>query len=423
MKALGSNWPCAPEVAFLVYRRVVQGGSLPDTDTFPVVLKSCANACRMFDEMLVRDVVSWIGLISGYVSLGLFDVALVLFKRMDVDSNVATNVSVLVACGRLGNVSMGKGVHGLMGLRGFDVGLVVGNALIDLYVKCDLLSEAKRAFYELPNKDIIEGIESDRVILTGVLSACGSLAALDYGNWVHEYIKYWGIKWDVRIGTALGYGNEALKHLEIMIEDRVKPSEVTFLAIPTACCHYGLVNEGRHYFNIMISQNYNLSQMLDHYGCTADLLCRAGHLDQAQELIEQMPMPPDILMWGALLGACRASGNVMLSKKILDHLLELGSRNIRRLMKNQGVIKVPGSNVIEVDGKGPEILAGDFSHPQNEEIHRLLSLLTDELYVSLDVPIYYTQPCCRSLVLKLAQEPSSFWMEVAAHKSGAVICN
>ncbi|KAK6936388.1 Pentatricopeptide repeat [Dillenia turbinata] len=504
----------APKVAFLVYRRVVQGGFLPDTYTFPVVLKSCAkfvgvgeskqvhglivkmgfcyhmyvqnslvhaygvcgecySACRVFDEMLVRDVVSWTGLISGYVSSGLFRDALVLFKRMDVEPNAATYVSVLVACGRLGNLNMGKGVHGSIVMRGFDVGLVVGNALIDMYVKSDLLSEAKRAFDELPDKDIvswtsiisgmvqsrcakealemfrvmqIEGLESDRVVLTSVLSACGSLGALDYGKWVHEYIKYWGIEWDVHIGTALvdmyakcgciemalkifhemsiknvltwnallgglamhGHGKEALKHFEIMIKAGVKPSEVTFLAILTACCHSGLVNEGQHYFNMMISQNCNLSPMLEHYGCMVDLLCRAGLLDEAQELIERMPMPPDVLIWGALLGACKASGNAKLSQKILDRLLELESRDsgafvllsniyaindrwhdvtrIRRLMKNQGVTKVPGSSVIEVDGKGHEFLVGDFSHPENEEIHRLLNLLTNGLYVSLDVP-------------------------------------
>ncbi|KAM1141984.1 hypothetical protein EV1_041484 [Malus domestica] len=47
------------------------------------------------------------------------------------------------------------------------------------------------------------GIEPDKIILASVLWACGSLGALDYGRWVHEYIDRNGIKWDVDIGTSL----------------------------------------------------------------------------------------------------------------------------------------------------------------------------------------------------------------------------
>lgn len=502
-----------PREAVLVYRRIVRNGFLPDMYTFPVLLKGCTKffgigegkqvhgvvlkmgftwdiyvqnsllhfysvcgvcggAIKVFDDMLVRDVVSWTGLISGHVRAKLFNVAVALFLKMDVEPNLATFVTVLVACGRLGYLSLGKGIHGLLHKRGLlhkhecGKGLVVGNVIIDMYVKCGCLCEAKLIFDELPGRDIvswtsmisglvqckrpkeslelfydmqISGMEPDRIILTSVLSACASLGALDYGRWVHEYIDRRGIKWDVYIGTAMvdmyakcgslemalqifygmfnrniftwnallgglamhGHGHEALKHFEEMVTTGLRPNEVTFLVILTACCHSGLVGEGRRYFQ-MINQQYNLSPRLEHYGCMVDLLCRAGLLDEAQEFIRNMPMQPDVLIWGAFLNACKPTGNFELSKNILDRLSELEAQDsgvyvllsniyatnqrwddvtrVRRLMKEKGIRKAPGSSVIEVDGKPHEFLVGDTSHPRSEDIHMLLDILSDQVF-------------------------------------------
>ncbi|KAK9292826.1 hypothetical protein L1049_020806 [Liquidambar formosana] len=500
----------APRAAVLVYRQIVRDGFSPDMYTFPVVMKACSKfsgieegeevhgvvvkmgfrcdlyaqnsllhfysvcgecsgASRVFDDMLVRDVVSWTGLISGYARVGLFDEAVALFLKMDVEPNIATFVSVLVACGRLGYLSLGRGIHGLVYKRTFGMGLVVGNALMDMYVKCECLCEAKRIFDELPERDIVSwtsvisglvqckrpkeslelfcnmqvsGVEPDRIILTSVLSACASIGALDYGRWVHEYIDRRGMKWDIHIGTAMvdmyakcgciemamhtfygmssknvftwnallgglamhGHGHEVLKHFDLMVRAGIRPNGVTFLAILTACCHSGLVDEGRRHFYKMISPHYySLSPRLEHYGCMVDLFCRAGLLDEAQDLIKTMPMPPDVLIWGAILSACKAQGNVELSQEISGRLLELESQDsgffvllsniyatnerwddvkrVRRLMKEKGIRKIPGSSVIEVDGKAHEFLVGHTSHPRNKDILILLNVLSDQVYL------------------------------------------
>jgi pentatricopeptide repeat protein len=105
---------------------------------------------------------------------------------------------LLVACGRKGYLSLGKGIHGLIIERGFGLGLEVSNALMDMYVKYESLPEEKQVFDELPEKDIVSwtsiicgmvqckfpkevlelfcdvqssGIEPDWIILTSVLSA------------------------------------------------------------------------------------------------------------------------------------------------------------------------------------------------------------------------------------------------------------
>lgn len=491
-----------PQMAVSVYRSMVRDGFVPDIFTFPVLLKACSNfsgsregrqvhgvvvklgiladhyvqnslircygACgdfscagKVFDEMLVRDVVSWNSLISGFMKAGHFDEAISLFFRMDVEPSIATLVSVLTACARKGDLCTGKGIHGVIERR-FKLDLVLGNAMLDMYVKNGCLYEAKKIFDELATRDIVSwtimitglvqsdhpkeslelfsmmrtlGISPDAIILTSVLSACASLGTLDFGTWVHEYINQRGIKWDIHIGTAIvdmygkcgciemalqifynmpqrntftwnallcglamhGLAHEALNLFEVMIISGVKPNEVTFLAIMTACCHSGLVNEGRKCFNNMSSQLHNLLPKLEHYGCMIDLFCRAGLLEEAVELTRTMPMKPDVLIWGVILNACRTVGNVELSHHIQDYILELDPEDsgvfvllsnisatnerwsdvtrLRRLMKDRGVKKAPGSSVIEVDGNAHEFVVGDISHLQTEEIYKVLNLI------------------------------------------------
>ncbi|KAK2358275.1 pentatricopeptide repeat-containing protein, mitochondrial [Trifolium repens] len=498
-----------PWAAILIYRWVFSHGFVPDVYTVPAVLKACAkfsgiaevrqfhtlvaktglwcdifvqnslvhvysicgdtvDAGKVFDVMLVRDVVSWTGLISGYVKAGLFSDAIALFLRMDVVPNVATFVSILGACGRLGYLNLGKGIHGLVSKYPHGKELVVNNTMMDMYMKCESVTDAKQLFDEIPEKDIVSwtimisglvqcecpqesidlfsemlgsGFEPDGVILTSVLSACASLGLLDYGRWVHKHIDHNRIKWDVYIGTSLvdmyakcgcidmaqyvfnslpsknirtwnayigglainGHGQEALKQFEYLVESGIRPNEVTFLAVFTACCHSGLVDEGRSYFNQMTSSPYNLCPWLEHYGCMVDLLCRAELVGEAMELIKRMPMPPDVQILGALLSASNTYGNVRLTPEMLKSLPNFECResgvyvllsnlyatnkkwaevrNVRKLMKEKGISKAPGSSIIRVDGKSHTFLVGDNSHPQSEDIHVLLNILANQSYL------------------------------------------
>ena len=60
--------------------------------------------------------------------------------------------SVLVACGRLRFVNMGKSTHGLILKHGLQMSLVVNKALLGRYVKCECVCGTKQLFNELPKK-------------------------------------------------------------------------------------------------------------------------------------------------------------------------------------------------------------------------------------------------------------------------------
>jgi hypothetical protein len=52
------------------------------------------------------------------------------------------------------------------------------------------------------------------------------------------------------------------------------------------------------------SGDTNIQPMKEHYGCMVDLLGRSGHLDEAYNFINNIPIQQDAIVWGASFGAC-----------------------------------------------------------------------------------------------------------------------
>ncbi|XWS38876.1 hypothetical protein CRYUN_Cryun18bG0001000 [Craigia yunnanensis] len=174
------------------------------------------------------------------------------------------------------------------------------------------------------------------------------------------------------------------------IEKQGVAPDITFVNILSACAHSGLVEEGRYYFQYM-TEVHGIEHRMEHYGCMIDLLGRAGLLDEAKKLIDLMPMSPDVGVLGALFGACRIHGNIELGEQVGKRVIELELENsvryvllanlyanvgiwkdvanVRRMMKDRGVKKVPGFSVIELEGVVNEFIAGGRAHPETKEIY------------------------------------------------------
>ena len=106
-----------------------------------------------------------------------------------------------------------------------------------------------------------------------------------------------------------GLASDAIDYFCRMREVGVKPSDVAYINLLTACSHVGMVEEGRKYFSQMVNVD-GLEPRIEHYGCMVDLLGRSGLLEKADQFIHNMPVKPDDVIWKALLGACRMHGNV-----------------------------------------------------------------------------------------------------------------
>ncbi|XP_010103685.2 pentatricopeptide repeat-containing protein At2g22410, mitochondrial [Morus notabilis] len=325
------------------------------------------SAKEFFDQMPVKNVVSWNAMISCYVREGQFKEALDLFQEMRI-SNVfpdeATLVCVLSACSQIGDLVVGREIHKYLCNSNIALTITLSNSLIDMYAKCGALQTAIHHFLTAPRRNLVS--------------------------------------WNVIVGALAlhGCGLEAIEKFEEMQGHGIWPDKFTFTGLLSACSHSGLVDIGRYYFDRMNSF-YKISPELEHYTCMVDLLGRGGLLEEAVRLIGRMPMKPDVVVWGALLGACRIHGHVEIGKQILKQLFELEPhssglyvlllnifceaqrwedvKNIRKLMKDGGVIKCKAISFVEINGCVHKFTANDKLHQLSSRIYVVLDRLTNHL--------------------------------------------
>ncbi|KAJ0045967.1 hypothetical protein Pint_05649 [Pistacia integerrima] len=337
----------------------------------------CGNmekACCVFDEMPEKDIVSWTTMIQGYASNGLPKEALDLFFKMQRENlkpDRYVMVGVLSACARLGALELGEWASNLMDRNELLSNPVLGTALIDMYTKCGSMAQAWEVFRGMKDKD--------RVVWNAVIS---------------------GFAMNGHVKAALGIFGQVEKC-------GIQPDENTFVGLLCACTHAGLVDEGRKFFNGM-STVYCVSPTIEHYGCMVDLLGRSDLLDEAHRLIKSMPMEPNVIVWGALLGGCRLHKNTVLAEHVLKQLIALEPWNsgnyvllsniysanrkwddaakIRSTMNERGIQKIPGCSWIEVDGVVHEFHVGDKLHPLSEKIYAKLDELAKKMKAAGFVP-------------------------------------
>ncbi|KAI4306045.1 hypothetical protein L6164_029357 [Bauhinia variegata] len=254
----------------------------------------CGNisvASRIFDRM-ERDVISWNTLISSHVRVGNYGEAIDLFNQMvveDQEPNTATLVAVLSACSHLASLEKGERVHHYLNRKGFKLNLPLGTALVDMYAKCGQLKRSRQLFNLLEEKDAI----------------CWNVMISGYG--------------------MNGNAELALELFQQMEISNVKPNELTFLALLSACAHSGLVEEGKYLFTRM--QSYSVKPNLKHYTCMVDLLGRSGNLQEAEALVLSMPISPDGGLWGALLNACKIHNQTEMGIKIARYAIDSDPEN------------------------------------------------------------------------------------------------
>jgi len=325
------------------------------------------QALKLFEKMPQRNVVSWTSMIAGFAKHQYNEEALSMFYKMQgagIRPNQFTFASVLPACADLATLEQGEEIHEEVIRSGFQSNCFVGNALVDMYAKCGSIEKARYVFDRMLQRDVVS--------------------------------------WNVMIaGYAMhGFGRQAIQLFEQMLQFGISPEHATFVGVLSACCHAGLVDEGWRYFYCM-SQYYHITPTVEHYGCMVDLIGRAGHLDEAQDFINKMPMEPDAAVWGALLGACRIHTNVEIGEYAAEQLLELNPKSVtpyvllsviyaaagrlaeieklRKMVKNRRVKKKPGCSWIIVNKQVNAFLAGDKSHPQTEKINAELEKLAEKM--------------------------------------------
>ncbi|KAI3443341.1 hypothetical protein Pfo_000006 [Paulownia fortunei] len=143
------------EVGKQVHAFVLRSGSNMDVSVSNVLIdfySKCGQlkaGHRIFEQMVVKNAISWAMMISGHMQSGYNYEAMNLYKDMNRSEWKADGfacTSVLTSCGSVGALDQGKQVHAYTIKVNLDSDDFVTNSLIDMYCKCDALIDARRVF-------------------------------------------------------------------------------------------------------------------------------------------------------------------------------------------------------------------------------------------------------------------------------------
>ncbi|KAL8133121.1 pentatricopeptide repeat-containing protein At4g39530 [Apium graveolens] len=188
---------------------------------------------KFFDHMVIRNVISWTTMISGYMQNFLDWEAMNLFLQMSrlgwkPDGFACT--SVLTSCGSLEALEQGRQVHAYTVKANLDEDEFVINSLIDMYSKCDSLTDARKVFSNMFNHNVIsynamiEGysrqedifealclfyemrvrmVHPSLLTFVSLLGVSASLLALELSMQIHGLIIKYGFSLELYVGSAL----------------------------------------------------------------------------------------------------------------------------------------------------------------------------------------------------------------------------
>ena len=331
-------------------------------------------AAKVFEGLQGKTIVSWNAMILGYAQNGRVNEALNHFCEMqsqNIKPDSFTLVSVIPALAELSVTRQAKWMHGLVIRNCLDKNVFVMTALVDMYAKCGAIRTARKIF------DTME----------------------------ERHVTTWNAMID-GYGTH-GLGKDAVELFNDMQKGTIKPNDITFLCIISACSHSGLVQEGLRFFSSM-KEDYGLEPAMDHYGAMVDLLGRAGQLNKAWDFIQDMPVEPGITVFGAMLGACKIHKNVELGEKAAKKLFELNPdeggyhvllsniyatasmwdkmAKVRTMMEKTGLQKTPGCSLVELKNEVHSFYSGSTIHPQSKRIYAFLETLGEDIKAAGYVP-------------------------------------
>lgn len=429
--------------SLVMYKAMLCEGIKPNCLTFPFLVKECATRIdggtgRSFHGQVIKygfyhDVFVRNSLINLYSVCGFLNIARVVFDEMLERDLVSWN-SMIVGYLRNGGLDEGLELFRNMGNKN----IVTWNSIITGFVRGGRPKEALELFHEMQivSSDMVR---PDKFTIASALAACAHLGAIDHGKWVHSYLNRSSLECDVVIGTALvdmygkcGSVERAYKVFEEMLEKDtlaytamisvlalhgfskeafhlfgemetmgVKPNHVTFVGLLSACSHAGLVEKGRWCFDVM-KRVHSIEPQVHHYACLVDILSRAGLFDEAERVISDMPMKPDVFVWGALLGGCQMHGNVELGERVAKYVINLEPLNhafyvnlcdiyaksgrfedvksIRTLMKERTIKKeVVGCSMIEIERVVHEFSVRGSPDVGMERVLRVLNVLYNDM--------------------------------------------
>ncbi|KAI3445992.1 hypothetical protein Pfo_002657 [Paulownia fortunei] len=189
-------------------------------------------------------------------------------------------------CGNSKKFEDAKKVHDYFLRSTFRSDLQLNNKVLDMYSKCGSMTDARRVFDHMPDRNM----DSWHLMINGY--------------------------------AANGLGDDGLALFEQMRKLGLPPNERTFLAVLEACASAEAIEEGFIHFESM-NADYGISPGIEHYLGLLGVLGKSGHLAEAEAYIETLPFEPTAVIWEALMSYARIHGDIDLEDRAEELMVSL----------------------------------------------------------------------------------------------------
>ncbi|KAL7234394.1 hypothetical protein ACSBR1_017905 [Camellia fascicularis] len=249
-----------------------------------------SNARDLFDAMPQPDMVTWNGMIGGYVQNGFMCEASDLFREMISSSfkpDKITFASFLPLISESANLNMGKEIHGYIVRHGVPLDVFLKSALIDIYFKCRDVKMACNVFNH--------GTAIDIVIFLAMIS-----------------------------GYVLnGMNMDALKIFRLLLHEQMRPNAVTLASVISACFGLAALKLGKE-LHCYILKN-SLEGRCYVGSAITDMYAKCGRLDLAHKIFTRT-REKDVVCWNSIITSCSQNGK---PEEAIDLFCQMGIEGVK----------------------------------------------------------------------------------------------
>lgn len=378
-----------------VHARLLRHCLDQDSYLFNILLKLSFNfkdlnySQLLFNQCKEPNIYVWNTLIRGLVFRECFHKSIDFFYSMRNNGFLPNNFTfpfVLKSCARLFDLKLGVKLHGLVVKVGFDYDVFVKTGLVGLYSKCGCLGEARKAFDEIPEKNVISwtaiicgyievgrfteaidmfrrlletGLRPDGFTLVRVVAACAQLGDLRTGEWVHRCVVDIGIGTNIFVSTALVdmYAKcGKMESARVVFDEMHEKDIVTWGAMIQGYASNGLPKEALDLFHRMQRENLKMdcyttvgvlsacarlgalelgewaSGLIDEKEFLSnpvlgtaliDMYAKCGKMASAWRVFNKMK-EKDLVVWNAMITGLAMSGHVKAAFSLFGQLEKFG---------------------------------------------------------------------------------------------------
>ncbi|KAL3724390.1 hypothetical protein ACJRO7_029547 [Eucalyptus globulus] len=308
------------------------------------VVNVLIDSRRLFDHMKVGNMISWTTMISGYTKNAYDKEALKLFAEItglgwNPDAFACT--SVLTSCGSLEALIQGKQVHAYSIKANLKFDDFVKNGLIDMYVKCNALEDARKLFDVMDGKNVkleealdlfhsmrLASFSPSPLTFVSILGLLTALFTLELSKQVHGLLSKSGISMDLYAGSSLidVYSKSSLMNARDIVVwkamlfgySQQMENEETFKLF---IVNLASLQHGQQFHSQIIKCGLDFDPFVTN--ALVDMYAKCGSIQEARKAFD-LAICEDVACWNSMITTYAQHGEAQAALQIFEEMIIAG---------------------------------------------------------------------------------------------------